>query len=77
MCREIRRKGRNKAHALKCRQKKQDELAELQRRVQDARMRKIETERENMRLQGIYQHLETRLQKIEAEARNYGYGFQF
>ena len=28
--RNIRRKGRNKFHALKCRQKKKDEVAELE-----------------------------------------------
>ena len=41
MCRDVRRRGRNKAHALKCRQKKADELEELQRKIDKAKIRSI------------------------------------
>ena len=41
VCRDVRRRGRNKAHALKCRQKKADELEELQRKIDKAKIRSI------------------------------------
>ena len=41
MCREVRRKGRNKAHALRCRQKKAAEMEELERKIAEAKTRSI------------------------------------
>ena len=41
MCRDVRRRGRNKAHALKCRRKKADELEELERKIDEAKTRSI------------------------------------
>jgi len=40
LCRDIRRKGRNKIHAVKCRQKSRDEVTMLQEKVDRAKERK-------------------------------------
>merc|ERR1711884_613505 len=50
-CRNIRRKGRNKFHALKCRQKKKDEVAELEERVARAQATQYQLQQMNQQLQ--------------------------
>jgi len=61
-CRDIRRKGRNKVHALKCRQKSKDELTMLQEQVKAMKQekerqmrRKEEEEKKLMALKGSYE----------------------
>ena len=41
LCRDIRRKGRNKIHAVKCRQKSRDEVTMLQVRFSCSRFKSI------------------------------------
>jgi len=73
-CRDIRRKGRNKVHALKCRQKSKDELTMLQEQVKFMKQekerqmrRKEEEEKKLMALKGSY---ETQLLMMEIDCFN-------
>lgn len=73
-CRDIRRKGRNKVHALKCRQKSKDELTMLQEQVKAMKQekerqmrRKEEEEKKLLALKGSY---ESQLLMLEIDCFN-------
>lgn len=69
-CRDIRRKGRNKVHALKCRQKSKDELTMLQEQV---RAKKLERDMEKKRtseLLAMKRSLDTELLMLEIDCFN-------
>lgn len=51
ICREIRKKGRNKIHALKCRKKSRDEVSRLQEQVEMEKEKRRQLLEDNRRFQ--------------------------
>merc|ERR1712117_338464 len=51
ICREIRKKGRNKIHALKCRKKSRDEVSRLQEQVEREKEKRRQLLEDNRRFQ--------------------------
>merc|ERR1711988_1881845 len=67
ICKEIRRKGRNKIHALRCRQKNRDEVSMLQEQVERAKEQKRKLLEDNRRFQQNRDYMAQRLKQREQE----------
>ena len=70
MHRDIRRKGRNKIHALKCRQKQKDELEELQEKVRKAQEERKKLFENNAALQKDFQGWKQKYEELEERMIN-------
>jgi len=70
VCRDIRRKGRNKIHALKCRQKQKDELEELQAKVRKAQEERKKLFENNAALQKDFQGWKQKYDELEERMSN-------
>ena len=69
-CRDIRRRGKNKFHALKCRQKSKDELLILQEKVKAKRHQKKEMMKKHTELSLEKATLDTQLLLLEIDSLN-------
>jgi len=54
ICRDIRRRGKNKVAAQNCRKRKLEQIDELQKKVEDARQRRHQLRREHEQLLNVY-----------------------
>jgi len=54
ICRDIRRRGKNKVAAQNCRKRKLEQIEELQKKVEEARQRRQNMRREHERLLSVY-----------------------
>jgi len=54
ICRDIRRRGKNKVAAQNCRKRKLEQIDELQKKVEEARLRRHQLRREHEQLLNVY-----------------------
>jgi len=64
LCRDIRRRGKNKVAAQNCRKRKIDQIEELQDRLGDAIRMKSRLKNEHERLVAEYEEEQTRLERL-------------